>query len=60
MRTCADDACCEAIHDAVNDKLPPWTKDYDRGASTPTTLPWPWRADTIPGGYCVRDASGQA
>jgi hypothetical protein len=39
MRTCADDACCEAIHDAVNDKLPPWTKNYDRGPSTPTMLP---------------------
>jgi hypothetical protein len=23
-------------------------------------LPAPWRADTIPGGYVVRDATGQA
>jgi hypothetical protein len=26
MRTCADDACGEAIHDQVNDKLPPWPR----------------------------------
>jgi len=26
----------------------------------PRRFPPPWRADTIPGGYVVRDANGQA
>jgi hypothetical protein len=26
----------------------------------PRRFPAPWRADTIPGGYVVRDANGQA
>jgi K+/H+ antiporter YhaU regulatory subunit KhtT len=29
-------------------------------ADAPRRFPAPWRADKIPGGYVVRDASGQA
>jgi hypothetical protein len=29
-------------------------------ADAPRRFPPPWRADKIPGGYVVRDASGQA
>jgi len=29
-------------------------------AETPRRFPAPWHADTIPGGYVVRDANGQA
>jgi hypothetical protein len=29
-------------------------------SSRPRGLPAPWRADTMPGGYVVRDASGQS
>jgi hypothetical protein len=29
-------------------------------ADAPRRFPPPWRADTIPGGYVVRDANGQA
>jgi hypothetical protein len=29
-------------------------------AQSPRRFPAPWRADTIPGGYVVRDASGQS
>ena len=50
MRTCADDACGEAIHDPVNDKLPwPNRRAAFRGAPDP-----------MPGGYVVRDANRQA
>jgi hypothetical protein len=55
MRTCADDACGEAIHDPVNDKLPPWPKDHDR-RRTPTPL-----ADGQPDArrYVVRAPTGR-
>jgi hypothetical protein len=29
-------------------------------AEPPRRFPSPWRADTIPGGYVVRDASGRS
>jgi K+/H+ antiporter YhaU regulatory subunit KhtT len=29
-------------------------------AEPPRRFPSPWRADTMPGGYVVRDANGQA
>jgi hypothetical protein len=29
-------------------------------AESPRRFPTPWRADTIPGGYVVRDANGQS
>jgi hypothetical protein len=29
-------------------------------AEPPRRFPPPWRADTIPGGYVVRDANGQS
>jgi hypothetical protein len=29
-------------------------------ADAPRRFPAPWHADTIPGGYVVRDANGQA
>jgi hypothetical protein len=29
-------------------------------AEAPRRFPAPWRADKMPGGYCVRDANGQA
>jgi hypothetical protein len=29
-------------------------------AESPGRFPSPWRADTMPGGYAVRDATGQA
>jgi hypothetical protein len=29
-------------------------------AQSPRRFPAPWHADTIPGGYVVRDASGQS
>jgi hypothetical protein len=29
-------------------------------AESPRRFPSPWRADTMPGGYVVRDANGQA
>jgi hypothetical protein len=29
-------------------------------AEPPRGFPSPWRADTMPGGYVVRDANGQA
>jgi K+/H+ antiporter YhaU regulatory subunit KhtT len=29
-------------------------------AEAPRRFPAPWRADTVPGGYVVRDANGQA
>jgi hypothetical protein len=29
-------------------------------AEPPRRFPAPWRADKVPGGYVVRDASGQA
>jgi hypothetical protein len=29
-------------------------------AESPRRFPPPWRADAIPGGYVVRDATGQA
>jgi hypothetical protein len=29
-------------------------------AKSPRRFPAPWRADAIPGGYVIRDASGQA
>jgi hypothetical protein len=29
-------------------------------AQSPRRFPAPWHADTIPGGYVVRDANGQA
>ena len=29
-------------------------------ADAPRRFPPPWRAETIPGGYVVRDANGQA
>jgi hypothetical protein len=34
--------------------------DFDAMPDPPRRFPTPWHADTIPGGYCVRDASARS
>jgi hypothetical protein len=53
----------EAIHDPVNDKLPPWPKDHDRAGNTPTTLPVALARRQPAGGYVgahVRENEAEA